>query len=148
MKLPLSGGCRCGSIRYKCSANPAFSWKCHCRDCQQASGSAYCPVMYVAKTAMEITGEAKYYDVNAESGNTVSRGFCATCGSNLFILAELVPDLHGIWASSLDDPNQFKPQVHVWTGSGPGWNQINDDLKTIAKAPSQEQFDALLAENK
>ena len=147
MELPLSGGCRCGSIRFSCSAEPAFSWKCHCRDCQQASGSAYCPVMYVPKSAMTITGTAKYYDVKAESGNTVSRGFCPTCGSNLFILADLVPDLQGIWASSLDDPNQFKPQVHVWTGNTTSWNVINDHLSRIPKAPNQEQFNALLAEH-
>lgn len=148
MKLPLSGGCRCGAIRFECSASPAFSWKCHCRDCQQASGGAYCPVMYVPKTAMKITGTPRYYDVKAESGNGVSRGFCPTCGSNLFILAELVPDLQGIWASSLDDPNEFKPQVHVWTGSSPWWNTINDELKQIIKAPNQEQFNALLTEHK
>lgn len=148
MKLPLSGGCRCGSIRFECSASPAFSWKCHCRDCQQASGGAYCPVMYVPKSAMKITGAVNYYDVKAESGNTVSRGFCPTCGSNLFILAELVPDLQGIWASSLDDPNEFKPQVHVWTDSSTGWNMIDDDLKKISKAPNVEQFNALLAEAK
>ena len=104
--------------------------------------------MYVPKTAMKITGEAKYYDVKAESGNGVSRGFCTNCGSNLFILADLVPDLQGIWATSLDDPNQFLPQVHVWTGSAPWWNKIDDDLKMIVKAPNQEQFDALLAENR
>ena len=103
--------------------------------------------MYVPKSAMTITGTAKYYDVKAESGNTVSRGFCPTCGSNLFILADLVPDLQGIWASSLDDPNQFKPQVHVWTGNTTSWNVINDHLSRIPKAPNQEQFNALLAEH-
>ncbi len=148
MKLPVTGGCRCGSIRYQCSAEPAFSWKCHCRDCQQASGGAYCPVMYVPKSAMTITGTAEYHDVEAESGNKVSRGFCAKCGSNLFVLADLVPDLHGIWASSLDDPDNFRPQVHVWTGSASSWNEIGDGLPRIEKAPNEEQFNALLAENK
>ena len=58
------------------------------------------------------------------------------------------PDLQGIWASSLDNPNNFKPQVHVWTGSAASWNVIDDHLSKIAKAPNQEQFNALLAENK
>ncbi len=96
---------------------------------------------------MTINGTATYYDVKAESGNTVSRGFCPECGSNLFILADLVPDLQGIWASSLDDPNNFKPQVHVWTGSAMSWNATADNLPVIAKAPNEEQFNALLAEN-
>ncbi len=33
MQVPFSGGCACGAIRYECSADPAFSWHCHCRDC-------------------------------------------------------------------------------------------------------------------
>ena len=147
MSKPYAGGCACGAVRYSGTAEPAFSWNCHCRDCQRAGGGAYCPVMYVPKSAMTITGTTKYHDVKAESGNTVSRGFCSQCGSNLFILADLVPDLQGIWASSLDNPNHFKPQVHVWTGSATSWNVIDDHLPRIAKAPNQEQFNALLAEN-
>lgn len=145
MKLPYSGGCACGAIRYECTANPAFAWNCHCRDCQQASGGAYCPVMYVPRANLTIEGTAQYYDVKAESGNLVSRGFCPTCGSNLFILADLVPDLQGLWASSLDDPNEFAPQVHVWTGSAPSWSALSPHLDKISKAPNEEQFKALLA---
>ena len=108
MVVPFSGGCACGAIRYECSAHPVFSWNCHCRDCQRASGSAFCPVLYVSKATLTITGKSKYYDVRAESGNQVSRGFCPECGSPVFIQAELVPDLQGLWAASLDDPSQFQ----------------------------------------
>jgi hypothetical protein len=73
MPTPFTGGCACGALRYECSAEPVLSWKCHCRDCQHASGSAFCAVLYVPKEALRITGEDKYYDVQGESGNTVSR---------------------------------------------------------------------------
>ena len=56
MELPFSGGCSCGAIRDECSAKPMFSWNCHCRDCQRASGSAYCPVMYVPRSALKVKG--------------------------------------------------------------------------------------------
>jgi hypothetical protein len=65
MAVPFSGGCACGAIRYQCSAEPAFSWNCHCRDCQRASGSAFCPVLYVPRAALTITGQSRYYDVKA-----------------------------------------------------------------------------------
>ena len=40
MASEFSGGCRCGSARYRCSAEPTFTGHCHCRDCQYASGGA------------------------------------------------------------------------------------------------------------
>jgi hypothetical protein len=145
MKVPFSGGCACGAIRYECSAEPVFSWNCHCRDCQQASGSAFCPVLYVAKATLTITGKSKYHDVRAESGNRVSRGFCPECGSPIFIQAELVPDLQGLWAASLDDPGQFQPLVHVWTGSAQPWDCPTPTLQKIEKAPTEKQMQELLA---
>lgn len=144
MTVSFSGGCACGAIRYECTAEPAFSWNCHCQDCQHASGSAFCPVMYVPKAALTITGKSKYYEVKAESGNLVSRGFCPECGSPVFILAELVPNLQGLWAASLDDPSRFRPQVHVWTGSAQSWDHLTPTLQKIEKAPTEEQFQALL----
>jgi len=144
MTVPFSGGCACGAIRYKCSAEPAFSWNCHCRDCQRASGSAFCPVLYVPRTALTITGEGKYYDVKAESGNNVSRGFCSQCGSPVFILAELVPNLQGLWAASLDNPSLFQPQIHVWTDRAQSWDCMTPTLAKIGKAPNAEQMQKLL----
>lgn len=143
--VPFSGGCACGAIRYECSAEPAFSWNCHCRDCQRASGSTFCPVLYVPRTALTITGQSIYYDVKAESGNKVSRGFCPQCGSPVFIQAELVPDLQGLWAASLDNPSLFHPQVHVWTDRAQPWDCMAPTLARIPEAPNAEQMRELLS---
>ena len=67
MPTPFSGGCACGALRYECSAEPVLSWKCYCRDCQHASGSAFYAVLYVPKVAVSIMGESKYYDVKGET---------------------------------------------------------------------------------
>ncbi|MFN6531118.1 hypothetical protein [Nostoc sp. ChiSLP03a] len=32
MKVPFTGGCLCGTIRYKCSAEPIVMGNCHYRD--------------------------------------------------------------------------------------------------------------------
>ena len=145
MNTLFEGHCACGAVRYQCTANPAFSWLCHCRDCQRASGSAYCSILYVSRSALTIQGDATYHTVRAESGNAVSRGFCALCGAPLFILADLVPDLQGVWAASLDDPSQFKPSVQVWCGSAQSWGTLHPTLPRIAKAPTAEEFEKILA---
>jgi hypothetical protein len=144
MDVSYSGGCACGAVRYECSAEPAFSWNCHCRDCQRASGSAFCPVLYVPRSALTTSGKTTYYDVKAESGNKVSRGFCSQCGSPVFIQAELVPDLQGLWAANLDNPSLFQPQVHVWTDRAQPWDCMTPTLAKIPEAPTVEQFQRLL----
>ncbi len=144
MSSPFSGGCACGAVRYECTADPVFSWNCHCRDCQRASGSAFCPVSYVPKTALSSTGAVAYYEVQAESGNAVRRGFCPQCGSPVFILAELVPDLIGVWAASRDEPSQFQPAVNVWTARGQPWDELHSVLPTCPKAPTDAEMQQIL----
>jgi len=103
--------------------------------------------MYVPRSGLTVTGpEARYAALHAESGRKVSRGLCGNCGSNLFILAELVLTMQGLWAGSLDDPNIFKPQVNVWTRSAPGWSVLDPILKKLDVAPNAEEFQALLDE--
>lgn len=145
MLTPYSGGCACSAIRYTGTAEPAFSWNCHCRDCQRASGSGQCPVLYVPKTALTLTGNVTYYSVKAESGNAVERGFCSTCGSPVCIRAALVPNLIGLWAGSLDEPDSFQPQIDVWTASAVAWDHMSRTLLTCAHAPTEEQMQELLA---
>jgi hypothetical protein len=145
MSAHYSGGCTCRAIRYECSAQPAFSWNCHCRDCQRASGSAFCAVLYVPRAALKVTGDSKYHHVIAESGRKVSRGFCRECGAPVFIQAELVPELQGLWAASLDDPSLFQPQVHVWTDRAQHWDCMTTALMKIPEAPNAEQFQTLLS---
>jgi hypothetical protein len=41
MKIPFSGGCVCGAVRYECSAEPIMMFKCHCSDCQRLTGGEF-----------------------------------------------------------------------------------------------------------
>ena len=36
-----TGGCQCGSIRYRIKQEANMLYACHCRDCQKQSGSAF-----------------------------------------------------------------------------------------------------------
>ena len=39
MKIPFTGGCVCGAVRYECSAEPIMMFKC--RDCQRVTGEGF-----------------------------------------------------------------------------------------------------------
>jgi hypothetical protein len=64
MKTPFTGGCMCGEIRYECTAEPIFMGNCHCRDCQQATGTAFAAAMLVPRNAVTIAGDVKYYSTS------------------------------------------------------------------------------------
>ena len=140
MPKDFSGGCACGAIRYKCSAEPIASINCHCRDCQRSSGTAFSSVVVVPASAVKLlNGEPKYHAVQAESGNLVRRGFCAECGSPLFAGTSIRSDILAIKAGSLDDPSWFKPKVDIWTASAQPWDYMNPDLAKVAKHPPMRQ---------
>ncbi len=145
MVTPYSGQCACGAVRYSGTSDPAFAWNCQCRDCQRASGGGQCPIFYAPSSSVAFTGNVSFYEVKAESGNAVNRGFCGNCGSPICIRAELVPDLVGIWAGSLDDPDQFSPQIYVWKSSAPKWLVFDDKLPSCSHAPTAEQMKQLLS---
>ncbi|HEY9830063.1 MAG TPA: GFA family protein [Stenomitos sp.] len=134
MKIPFTGGCLCGAVRYECSAQPVSMGICHCRDCQRATGSAFAAGMLVPQNAVTITGNVAYYDVTGDSGSLVSRGFCPICGSRLFSKPP-IPELMGIMAGSLDDPSWFNPQAEIYVASAQPWDYLNPDLPKFAKLP-------------
>ena len=73
MAQKLSGGCACGAIHYECSADPVRMLNCHCRDCQQASGSGYAAIVVVPKAAIQIRGQQSYHKVIGQSGTAARR---------------------------------------------------------------------------
>src|SRR6266850_6568057 len=84
MKLPFTGGCACGAIRYECTAEPIMMFKCHCRDCQQVTGGAFVAGLLVSKSAFHLTkGELRYHFTPSLAGGKHRRGFCVGCGSRI-----------------------------------------------------------------
>jgi hypothetical protein len=128
MELPITGGCACGAIRYECAAEPMAAVNCHCRDCQRASGSGYAPALWFPADAVRITrGQVKYHLITAETGNTVSRGFCADCGSPLLAKNSAAPMVI-VRAGSLDDPTLHRPQLDIFVSSAQPWDHMDPAL--------------------
>ena len=131
--MPISGGCACGAIRYETEAAPAVMVNCHCRDCQRAGGSGYAPVMALPKAAVKLKGEPRYYKTVGEAGKAIERGFCPTCGSQIIVKLERLPDLIGVQAASLDDPAQYKPGLELFTESAQPWDLLQPGTEKRAR---------------
>jgi len=137
MTVPFTGGCLCGAVRCACSTAPLATGNCYRRGCQRSSGGAYVPGLSVPQDALTITGEVKYFATQAEGGNTISRGFCPTCGTTLFGISTGLSGIMGIRAGSLDDPNWYRPAMDLYTASAQPWDRTNPDLPKFPKVPQR-----------
>lgn len=120
-----TGGCLCGKVRYTMTADPQICVTCHCKNCQRQAGSALSIIIGVAEDSLEITGEVKTYNDTGDSGATVRRQFCDTCGSPVFTRLE-TPGLMFIKAGTLDDTSELRPQLHCYTKSKQDWVDLGD----------------------
>jgi Glutathione-dependent formaldehyde-activating enzyme len=56
MKLPQTGGCQCGAIRYEITEAPQLVYTCHCTDCQRLTSSAFSIGIVVPDRVFRLTG--------------------------------------------------------------------------------------------
>ena len=124
-----TGHCFCGQVRYSIDADPVLARMCWCRDCQYiASGSPTVNVLF-PEDAVKFDGEITRLQKVADSGNTVERGFCPTCGSQMF--SRTVEPAGGpirIRAGTLDNPGLKAPEAVIWTDSAPSWAVLDPNL--------------------
>lgn len=102
-----SGGCQCGTVRYRVDGELRYPHLCHCRMCQKASGNYFMPLAASSRAKFETTrGEASWF----QSSDHVRRGFCGRCGTPLFYDMPGA-DFINITLGSLDDPERIKPEA-------------------------------------
>jgi hypothetical protein len=129
MTDPLTGGCACGTIRYRI-AGPAYDagW-CHCRLCQKSSGA---PAMVFTTCALE--------DFVVEQGSDAlgtirlvdygERSFCTRCGTSLTVHVDYQREEIDVACASLDDPEAVTPGFHIFHDQKIGWVTLADGLPT------------------
>lgn len=124
----ITGGCLCKAVRFEIDAEPLTVRTCWCRLCQYlGAGSATVNVTFPADK-VRMTAELRYRQDVADSGNVLQRGFCPSCGTPLTSAAEARPHLLIVRVGTLDDPNQFAPEVTIWTSEAPHWAVISDEI--------------------
>lgn len=131
----LAGGCLCGAIRYETSAPPIGARTCWCRLCQYlAAGSATVNAFFKSET-VSISGTLTHFDAIADSGNTIRRGFCPTCGTQVTSAALSRPHLIALRVGTLDNPSAVPPKEIIWTSEAPEWACLNPELPQQTHQP-------------
>jgi hypothetical protein len=130
----VTGGCLCGGVRYEYSGVIGPASYCHCRDCRHVTGSAFnVGVQFEMHRFKILQGQVKAYSKLADSGNRLTRSFCAECGSPIFTSSPAHPEHIYIKAGSLDDPTLVKPSHQSWTQSSVPWARLDTTLPSYQR---------------
>lgn len=122
------GGCICGSVQYALKTEPKLSFLCQCKQCQKITGTGHSAEFVISSGETVISGELKFYEMMADSGNSVSSGFCPTCGNPVLKKSSGYPGMLFFHAATLDDPSLFKPQKVFWAASHQDWDFVDPSL--------------------
>lgn len=130
-----AGACLCGRVRYEIDAEAGPSRVCWCRDCQRIAANGTVNVIFPSD-AIQVSGSPARHEKAADSGNTVTRRFCASCGTQLFSDSTGRPGLTVVRVGTLDDPSAVKPTSNIWVGSAPSWACVDASLEQFKGPPA------------
>lgn len=100
-----TGGCQCGALRYRIAGVLGDASICHCRMCQKAFGSWGAVLVSVPFVNFSWTrGQPGIF----RSSSIVDRGFCAACGTPLFMREDGDTNIE-LAIGTLDDPSDIPP---------------------------------------
>lgn len=131
----LRGGCLCGAVRYRLTAEPFDAGWCHCRTCQLNSGS---PAMAFASVPVENYLVEQGADTirRYQSSDNAERWFCGKCGTPL-LFRELDGATHDFSIATLDRPETVEPAFHIFYASHIPWAEPADDLPKYPRRSSE-----------
>ena len=135
------GGCQCGEISYELLGSPITLYRCHCADCQTASGSAFGMSMWVKKDDFKLTsGILKSFIRIADSGTKVESFFCDACGVRIYTKALRLNSEHIVLKpGTLQNTDDLSPSADIWLKSKQDWFELPTDTKHFQGQPVFEE---------
>jgi hypothetical protein len=127
------GGCDCGHVRYRMTSRPMFVHCCHCRWCQRETGASFAlNAMIEAERVETLAGEPEIVDTPSASGKGQKIARCPQCRIALWSHYAGAGDLvRFVRVGTLDDPDAFPPDIHIFTASKQPWVVIPEGMPAV-----------------
>lgn len=132
------GGCSCGRVRYRMTDDPLIVHACHCRMCQRLTGStnAVNALIEVDKVIL-MSGETTDHLALTPSGDGQNITRCSHCqvavwSEYLAFTKRCGASMLFVRAGTLDFPEKFPPDVHIFTDSRQRHVAVDDGLPGFA----------------
>ena len=120
------GGCTCRQVRYRMTSKPMFVHCCHCRWCQRQSGAAFALNAMIEADRVEVLeGEVEVVHTPSPSGKGQKIARCPKCRIAVWSNYAGGGDaIRFVRVGSLDDPDRFPPDIHIFTASKQPWVEL------------------------
>lgn len=129
------GGCACGKVKFSTDAEPMMAGHCQCRHCQQLSGAGHTTFAAFTADSIQMSGEVKYWDYMADSGNTATRGHCPNCGSQLFAKSTGMNGVLAVQLAAMKDSSKVKPAMVFFNGKEQPWDNLDASMPRFPGMP-------------
>src|ERR1700730_3881873 len=129
------GGCTCRSVRFSMRRAPLIVHCCHCRWCQRETGSAFVLNALVESSHLVLlSGSPEFVSIPSNSGKGQKVARCPVCRVALWShYAALGEVLSFVRTGTLDDPDRFAPDVHIYTESKQPWVVIPSGARAFSQ---------------
>ena len=121
--LSFEGGCTCRAVRYRMTSKPLFIHCCHCRWCQRETGASFAlNALIEADRVVVLSGAPEAVNTPSNSGKGQKIFRCPACRIALWSnYAGAGDKLRFIRVGTLDEPDRFPPDIHIFTTSKQPW---------------------------
>lgn len=128
-----TGGCDCGSVRFRMLSRPLFVHCCHCRWCQRESGSAFALNAMIEADRMVSLGVApEAVDTPSASGKGQRILRCPQCRIAVWSHYAGAGDaVCFVRVGTLDEPDRCPPDMHIFTGSKQQWVVLPEGVPAV-----------------
>lgn len=133
--LHLAGGCTCRAIRYHLTSTPMFVHCCHCRWCQRETGASFAlNAMIEADRVVLDQGAPEIVNTPSNSGKGQKIWRCPACRIAVWSnYAGAGDKVRFVRVGSLDDPDRFPPDIHIFTASKQPWVVLPAGTPAVAE---------------
>lgn len=135
----MEGGCTCRKIRYGLKTKPMYVHCCHCTWCQRETGTSFAlNAMIEADRFTLLSGSPEMIDTPTLSGKGQKIFRCPDCKIALWSnYSGGGNKVNFIRVGTLDNPNQFPPDIHIFTSTKQPWIIIPEGMSSV-----EEYYDA------
>jgi hypothetical protein len=120
MSKQLTGECLCGIIKFSVTDSFKAFYQCHCKQCQQITGSAFASNIFTEPDNIEwLSGQDSITNYEHPLRG-FSKSFCNSCGSALPFINKTKTSLI-VPAGSLIELPDIQPQANIFTSEEACW---------------------------
>ena len=120
MSKQLTGECLCGIIKFAVTDSFKAFYQCHCKQCQQITGSAFASNIFTEPDNIEwLSGQDSITNYEHPLRG-FSKSFCNACGSALPFINKTKTSLI-VPAGSLIELPDIQPQANIFTSEEACW---------------------------